>query len=95
MPLKTYQIADQNDSWKLAQSCAQDGHTLLPLVELLCQAGVAVDELIDIAGRATIEAVLTLSARRAARACPQTEKGVISEAGVPQLGAGLWTVAIS
>lgn len=66
MHLRTYQIADKNDSRKLAQFLAQDGQGLLPLVELLCQAEMAVDELIDVAGRATIEAVLALSAQQIA-----------------------------
>ena len=35
---------------------------LLPVLELITQAEMAVDEIIDVAGRATIEAILTLSA---------------------------------
>ncbi len=62
MQVRKYQIADKNDSTKLAQFLAQDGQGLLPMVELLCQAEMAVDEIIDVAGRATIEAVLALSA---------------------------------
>jgi len=66
MQLKQYQIAEKNDSRKLAQFLAKDGQGLLPMVELLCQAEMAVDEIIDVAGRATIEAVLTLSAQQTA-----------------------------
>jgi putative transposase len=66
MQLRKYQIADKNDSRKLAQFLAQDGQGLLPMVELLCQAEMAIDDLIDVAGRATIEAVLTLSAQQTA-----------------------------
>jgi len=66
MPLRKYQIADRNDSTKLAQFLAQDGQGLLPMVELLCHAEMAVDEIIDVAGRATIEAVLALSAQQTA-----------------------------
>ena len=66
MQLRTYQIAEKNDSRKLAEFLAKDGQGLLPMVELLCQAEMAVDELIDVAGRATIEAVLTLSAQQVA-----------------------------
>lgn len=66
MQLRKYQIANKNDSRKLAEFLAQDGQGLLPMVELLCQAEMAVDELIDVAGRATIEAVLTLSAQQTA-----------------------------
>ena len=68
MKLRQYQIAEKNDSRKLAQFLSQDGQGLLPMVELLCQAEMAVDELIDVAGRATIEAVLTLSAQQVAGA---------------------------
>lgn len=66
MHLRKYQIAEKNDSRKLAEFLAQDGQGLLLMVELLCQAEIAVDELIDVAGRATIEAVLTLSAQQKA-----------------------------
>jgi putative transposase len=66
MQLRRYQIADKNDSRKLAEFLAKDGQGLLPMVELLCQAEMAVDELVDVAGRATIEAVLRLSAQQVA-----------------------------
>jgi len=66
MHLRKYQIADKNDSRTLAEFLAKDGQGLLPMVELLCQAEMAVDELIDVAGRAAIEAVLTLSAQQVA-----------------------------
>ena len=66
MKVKAYQIAEKNDSRKLAQFLSQDGQGLLPMVELLCQAEMAVDQIIDVAGRATIEAVLTLSAQQVA-----------------------------
>jgi putative transposase len=39
---------------------------LLPMVDLIEQSRLAVDELIDVAGRATIEAVLQLSAEQVA-----------------------------
>ncbi len=66
MHQRSYQIAEKSDSRKRAQLLAQDGQGLLPMEELLCQAKMAVDELIDVAGRATIEAVLTLSAPQTA-----------------------------
>ena len=68
MQRKPYQISDKNGSRKRADFLSQDGQGLLPMVELLCQAEMAVDELIDVAGRATIEAVLTLSAQQVAGA---------------------------
>jgi transposase-like protein len=66
MHLRTYQTVDKNDSRKLAEFLAKEGQGLLPMVELLCQAEMAVDEIVDVAGRATIEAVLTLSAQQTA-----------------------------
>lgn len=61
-----YQIADRKDSRALAEFLSGEGQALLPMLELIEQAEMAVDELIDVAGRATIEAVLTLSARELA-----------------------------
>ena len=61
-----YQIADRKDSRALARFLSGEGQALLPMLELIEQAEMAVDELIDVAGRATIEAVLTLSAREVA-----------------------------
>ncbi len=61
-----YQITDRKDSRALAQFLSGEGQALLPMLELIEQAEMAVDELIDVAGRATIEAVLTLSAQELA-----------------------------
>ncbi len=61
-----YQIADRRDSRALAEFLSREGQALLPMLELIEQAEMAVDELIDVAGRATIEAVLTLSAQELA-----------------------------
>ena len=47
---------------RLAEFFSRNGQVLLPMVELIEQSRLAVDELIDVAGRATIEAVLELSA---------------------------------
>ena len=61
-----YQITDRKDSRALARFLSGEGQALLPMLELIEQAEMAVDELIDVAGRATIEAVLTLSAQELA-----------------------------
>jgi transposase-like protein len=45
---------------------AKHGQALLPMVELVEQSQLAIDELIDVLGRAQIEAVLRLSAERVA-----------------------------
>ena len=51
---------------KLAEFFSRNGQALLPMVELIEQSRLAVDELVDVAGRATIEAVLQLSAEQVA-----------------------------
>ena len=62
----TYQIASKTDSRQLTEFLCQEGQFLLPMVELITGAEMAVDELIEVTGRAAIEAVLTLSAREVA-----------------------------
>ena len=51
---------------RLAEFFSRNGQGLLPMVDLIEQSRLAVDELIDITGRATIEAVLQLSAEQVA-----------------------------
>ncbi len=51
------------NSRALGAALARDGQALLPLVELITHGQAVVDEVIDVMGRATIEAVLDLSAR--------------------------------
>lgn len=62
----TYQIASKGDSRALAEFLSREGQLLLPMLDLITQAEMAVDELIDVAGRATIEAILKLSAQEVA-----------------------------
>ena len=49
---------------RLAEFFSDNGQGLLPMVDLIEQSRLAVDELIDVTGRATIEAVLQLSASK-------------------------------
>jgi len=56
----------QTNATRLAEFFSRHGQGLLPMVELIEQSRLAVDELIDVAGRATIEAVLQLSAEQVA-----------------------------
>ncbi len=63
---KPYHILNKESTQELAQWLAQNGQMLLPMVELIEQSKMAVDELIDVLGRAQIEAVLRLSAERVA-----------------------------
>jgi putative transposase len=51
---------------ELASFLAKNGQALLPMVDLIEQCQVACDELIDVTGRAAIQAVLQLSAIEAA-----------------------------
>jgi hypothetical protein len=51
---------------ELAGYLARSGQILLPMVDLVEQCRLACDELIDVTGRAAIEAVLQLSANQAA-----------------------------
>ena len=71
----SYQIVDVKDSRGYAKYLAQNGQLLLALVELLEASRLAVDELIDILGRASIEAVLQLSAAGVAGEKHQGRKG--------------------
>ena len=63
---KSYRIVTQKNSQGLADYLAQNGQLLLPMVELIEASRMAIDELIDILGRASMEAVLQLSARSVA-----------------------------
>jgi len=66
MQRQSYQIADKADSRKIAEFLGKDGQLLLPFLELICSTEQAIDELIDVAGKAAIEAVLLLSAEQLA-----------------------------
>ena len=59
---KPYHIVPRNDTQNWARYLAKNGQALLPLVELIEQSRLAIDELIDVLGRAHVEAVLQLSA---------------------------------
>lgn len=64
--MSDYEIADRKDSRALTEFLQKEGQLLLPLVSLIETAQTAIDEVIDVAGRATIEAVLQLSAQAVA-----------------------------
>lgn len=61
--MAAYQISERSDRRALAEFLQKEGQFLLPMVELIEHSQEAVDELIDVTGRAAIEAVLALSAR--------------------------------
>jgi len=51
---------------KLVEFLAQNGQQILPMVELITESRMAIDDLVDAMGRATIETVLQLSAEQVA-----------------------------
>lgn len=61
-----YQIATAVDKRQLSEFLMREGQFLLPMVKLIEQSERAIDELIDVTGRAAIEAVLELSAQEKA-----------------------------
>ena len=65
-PYKIVSGASTPNSRELADWLAKDGQLLIPLVELLEKGERAIDEVIDVMGRATIEAVLQMSAAQVA-----------------------------
>ena len=66
MRTKDYQIISKNDSKKLSEFLVKEGQLLLPMVSLITEAEMAVDKVIDVTGRAAIEAIMTLSAQEVA-----------------------------
>ena len=67
---KTYHIVNRDEKSATAsieQFAKSNGQLLLPLLELITQARVAVDEVISSIGRKTIETILTLSAEHVGR----------------------------
>lgn len=63
---RTYEVADGTDRRAIAEFLKREGQFLLPMVELVDRAELAIDEVIEVMGRATIEAVLEMSAEAVA-----------------------------
>jgi len=61
-----YQVCDAKDSHQLAEFLAKEGQLLLPMLDLVERTEAAVDEVIDVAGRAALEAILLMSAQEVA-----------------------------
>ncbi len=72
---KPYHIVGKGSSEELGRYLAKQGQGLLPRVELVEQSRLAIDDLIDVLGRAQIEAVLRVSAERVAGAPHPGKKG--------------------
>ena len=62
------------DSRKIAELLAKGGQLVLPLLDLLVTAQASLDQLIDVMGRARIEAVLKMSAEQVAGPKQQGKK---------------------
>jgi len=63
---EAYHILSKKNSSELAKLVAQNGQMLMPMVELIEQSQIAVDDLLEDLGRATLEAVLLISAANVA-----------------------------
>ena len=59
---RTYEVRDRADKRAIREFMKREGQFLLPMLELVEQTEVAIDEVIQVMGRATIEAVLEMSA---------------------------------
>jgi len=89
---KGYQIASKKDSGRLRQFLAENGAALAPMVGLIEEGRLAVEQLVHDLGRAALEAVLLLSAEQVAGpAHPGKAAGAIrrhgQQGGVVALGA--------
>ena len=77
---RNYQVVGNDDRAKtlqsrpLAEFLAREGQLILPMLDLINNAQTAIDDLIDVMGRATIEAVLLMSAAEIAGPRQQGKK---------------------
>jgi putative transposase len=79
MPQRYHVVSTQDtrsalNSRDVAQFLSKGGQFLLPILDLLADAESAIDDLIDVMGRATIEAVLLMSAAQVAGPKQQGKK---------------------
>ena len=72
---RTYEVRDRADKRAIREFLKREGQFLLPMLELVEQTEVAIDEVIQVMGRATIEAVLEMSADRASRSSSSSPDG--------------------
>ncbi len=59
---RTYEVASGTDRRAMAEFVKREGQFLLPMVELVERTELAIDEVVQVMGRATIEAVHEMSA---------------------------------
>ena len=72
---KGYQISSKKDSRELAKFLAANGQVIMPMVELIEQSQIAIDEFLEVLGRSTLEAVLRISAANVAGEHHQGKRG--------------------
>src|SRR5579871_1784088 len=72
---KEYQIVDKNQTRDFTRLLADNAQLLLPMVELIETAQMGIHHLIETLGRATIEAVLQISAAGVAGESHQGKAG--------------------
>jgi transposase-like protein len=73
--MTSYQISKKTDTRQLAQFLSSNSQVILPMVELVESAQIAVDQLLEHLGRATLEAVLLISASGVAGEAHQGKPG--------------------
>jgi hypothetical protein len=81
---RTYHMVDRKAAAavaKVEEFAKANGQTLLPLVELVTQARVAVDEVIDRIGRQTSETILRSECRTSSRAAHGRVRAAAISAG--------------
>jgi len=81
---KDYQILEKKNSRRIAAFLAANAQVVLPMVDLIEVSVIAIDELVETLGRATIEAVLQISA---ANIAGERHQGVRSGASVGWYGS--------
>jgi hypothetical protein len=74
---------------RLAEFFSRNGQGLLPMVDLIEQSRLAVDELIDEAGRATIETVIAVIGRAVGRAADAGAATPATAVARPASGSGV------
>ena len=77
---RTYEVAGPADKRAIGEFLKREGQFLLPMVELVERTELAIDEVIQVMGRATIEAVLEMSAEGVAG---PKQSGKAREEGAP------------
>ena len=87
---KTYHIVNRDEKTaaaSLEQFAKSNGQLLLPLIELITNARIAVDEVISSIGRKTIETILTLPRLRAPPEWEPLPTGWAAEGGFREAAA--------